>query len=131
MTEIIEKKCFKCGEVKPLSAFYKHSGMADGRLGKCKQCAKKDTLNNRWNNREYYKEYDRKRGGRQTPKYRKEYHRRRPGLFNCSRDIPKRPCAICGYTGYVEAHHEDYNKPKEVTWLCWQHHCTIHEKLPF
>jgi len=36
------KKCFKCGIKKDLSCFYKHSGMLDGRLGKCIDCAKKD-----------------------------------------------------------------------------------------
>lgn len=37
------KKCFKCGEVKSLEDYYKHKGMADGHLNKCKSCTQKDT----------------------------------------------------------------------------------------
>jgi hypothetical protein len=36
------KKCFKCGLEKEINAFYKHNKMADGHLGKCIACTKKD-----------------------------------------------------------------------------------------
>jgi hypothetical protein len=36
----MEKKCFKCGEIKSLDNFYKHKKMPDGHLNKCKSCCK-------------------------------------------------------------------------------------------
>jgi len=32
------KKCIKCGRLISLNDFYKHSGMRDGHLNKCKKC---------------------------------------------------------------------------------------------
>ena len=57
----MEKVCFKCGRLLPLSSFYKHSRMADGHLNKCKDCTRKDTNVNRKEKEDYYKEYDRNR----------------------------------------------------------------------
>lgn len=55
------KQCFKCLEIKPFSDFYKHPGMADGMLGKCKECTKKDAIEHRQSKLEHYRAYDRKR----------------------------------------------------------------------
>jgi hypothetical protein len=39
------------------------------------------------------------------------------------------PCEICGSNDLVHAHHDDYEKPLEVIWLCPQHHRLRHKEL--
>lgn len=36
------------------------------------------------------------------------------------------PCEACGATENIEAHHEDYYQPMEITWLCKKHHAMYH-----
>lgn len=131
------KKCFKCNKEKSLFEFYKHSGMKDGYLGKCKECAKIDTKKNRINNIEHYRKYDRKRGNRQGYEYTKNYRHKYPNKYKAhsitrnaiqAKKLFKEPCEVCGTTKNICAHHDDYLKPLNVRWLCSAHHAQWHVK---
>ena len=131
-----EKVCFKCGERKPLAAFYKHPGMKDGRVNKCKDCNKKDVRENRKIKIDYYRAYDRQRGSRQTDEYRARYKRENPIKYgartmvsNAVRDgkiIKPEGCEECGEICHLHGHHDDYSKPLEVRWLCPPCHFAWH-----
>jgi hypothetical protein len=131
------KKCFKCGDVKLLSSFYKHPQMGDGHLNKCKSCARSDVRSNRKENVDYYREYDRDRGNRQGYQYTREYREKYPNKYrahnlvnNSIRDkkLFKKPCEICGTEKDIHAHHDDYLEPLNVRWLCCAHHSQWHKE---
>jgi hypothetical protein len=131
------KKCFKCGETKDLSEFYKHAGMKDGRVNKCKGCNKLDVRTNRKSKVDYYREYDKVRGNRQTKEYRAEYIKKSPVAYkaknivnNAIRDkkLFRKPCEVCGINEQIHAHHDDYLEPLNVRWLCAAHHSQWHSK---
>lgn len=126
------KKCFKCGNTKPITEFYRHNGMSDGHLNKCKLCARLDVRKNRRENIEHYEAYEHSRvreWGTRT-QYRKrnpEKYKAQTAVGNAIRDgkLMKGLCEVCGSSN-VQAHHDDYNKPLDVIWLCAKHHVWIH-----
>lgn len=139
------KRCFKCLKKKSIDEFYKHSQMADGHLGKCKECAKKDAHEIRLGRIDYYREFDLMRAN--LP-HRKELHRltannhksshperyhARNAVGHAIRDgkLNKPSCCTqCGRSDKViHAHHHDYSKPLEVEWLCIACHFALHEHL--
>ena len=109
--------------------------MADGRLGKCKDCTKIDVAANRYKNHEYYLEFDRKRF-QNDPKRRAyivesamERAKLDPLKTKARSMVNKRVqtgtivkpevCEECESGGTrLEGHHEDYSKPLDVEWLC-------------
>lgn len=41
--------------------------------------------------------------------------------------VVRKPCEVCG-NEKSHGHHEDYNKPLDVQWLCAEHHKEEHPK---
>src|SRR6478752_4117611 len=123
------KTCFKCNKTLPLTEFYKHSGMGDGYIGKCKECNKADVRANRLKNVDKYRAYDLERAKHPdrakaayeiTKRWRTEDKRRMKCHNAVSRavrkgEITRQPCCICGSEKSL-AHHESYDHPLDVVW---------------
>lgn len=148
------KNCFKCGEVKPITEFYKHPKMTDGHLGKCKSCTRADSEIRRkikekdleWQEKEMARHREKSRVFRMTagiagPKRsndavkkwdsqnpEKKYAHGKVARAIKSGRISKNPCEVCGDID-SEAHHEDCSKPLQVMWLCPKHHGERHVEI--
>ncbi len=151
----MEKQCFKCLEIKPLSCFYKHKKMADGHVNTCKECNKKDVSANYRQNIDHYKKYEKSRMNLDhRVKARKDYIKTESGkksrkkstdnfrtthpiqyaantiLGNAIRDgkiIRPTLCSNCKIECIPDGHHCDYAYPLDVMWLCRQCHNDWHK----
>jgi hypothetical protein len=139
---IRSKVCFKCNINKQLTEYYKHAQMGDGHLNKCKDCTKKDANQHRANNLERIREYDRQRGKLAdriasntavNRAWRAEDKRRQKAHSAVSKALRqgallKEPCCRCGNEKSV-AHHDDYDRPLDIMWLCQPCHKQRHKEL--
>jgi len=131
-------QCNKCETDKHESEFYAKDKT-------CKCCRREMVRANRAAKVDYYREFDRNRDTPERAKKRKEYIRTDAGkaakkranqayqerypmrraahviVGNAVRDgklIKPHAYESCGFTGSIEAHHDDYTKPLDVRWLC-------------
>jgi hypothetical protein len=151
----MEKLCFKCNEIKPLTEFYKHNKMLDGTINKCRSCTKLDVKNNRNKKIDYYREKDRLRARSSLCMEKMQAYQKTPegkaakqkaslnwlmanskkrwcnnSINNAVRDgkITKpKDCEKCGkQSNRICGHHDDYDKPLSVRWLCSSCHSEWH-----
>ncbi len=113
--------------------------MANKRIGKkrgirnfiCSICDKKvENLNKRYCNEchaEYMSKWRKNHPPSEIQKFKNNVRRKTNMRIKRGLLIPL-PCEMCGKIK-VEAHHEDYNKPYEIKWLCFKHHREHHKNL--
>jgi ribosomal protein L37AE/L43A len=106
-------------------------------MSRCKDCTKAAVRERRRHN-DATREYDRKRGGRQSAEYIRAYRAANPEAYkahtavgNALRDgrLTREPCLFCG-EARTQAHHRDYSKPLDVVWLCSKCHRRLHAYFP-
>lgn len=130
------RRCVVCQEELPTTEFYKHPHGLYGVQSKCKPCMRIYMRQHRLSKREYYRKYDsdRYQMGRKIVT-RDEKKKRATAMVNIrvQRGTMDKPtqCSRCDSTDRIEAHHEDYDQPLVVTWLCRLCHADHHatEKL--
>ena len=136
------KVCFKCGETKALDQFYVHKKMGDGHLGKCKTCCRAYYHKRVVDNPEALAANERKRNAkperRAYVKAKQTVHRRnnpeksraRAMITRYIREgkMQRKPCEHCGKEP-AHAHHHDYSKPLDVTFLCVRCHHNEHRRM--
>ena len=135
------KLCKACNppRYKPLSDFYVNKSSKDGHQSNCKECEKAKY-------RKYYAENPKRRKvyiqkwSEQNPDRLLQHSatKRKKDLIQIkarkilnneirSGRIQRLPCEVCGDLK-SQAHHHDYSKPLEVTFLCQLHHIEAHKK---
>ncbi len=140
--------CRSCGVTSDGVRFYASN------KSRCAECVKGSVRANRAAKADYYRAYDRKRY--RDCEHRKENARRsaqtaaglasraksqersrrenpqkwkaRNAVKNAIRDgkLERKPCYFCGATENLQAHHEDYDHPLDVVWLCASRHGKLH-----
>lgn len=135
----MNKTCIRCEQQQPLGEFYRHPGMADGHINKCRSCCKAEAAANRVANLDRYRDYDRRRlltAKRKADRADRQIRYRaanplkqaaRAAVARAVRSglLAKQCCQVCGCES-AEAHHDDYGQPLAVRWLCRKHHLITH-----
>ena len=83
--------------------------------------------NARWQRENPDKVREAKRAWEAANRDKKRAHRRVAYAVKTGKLI-RQPCESCGATERVHAHHDDYDRPLDVRWLCRKCHGREHRK---
>jgi hypothetical protein len=124
------KTCSTCYEDKPVTEFYRSTLNKDGLLGYCKICHNQKIKNKKQSKKllSFDEVAPHKKFWLAENKLKRKAHQSVAYAIQTGK-LVRQPCERCGTTQHVVAHHEDYNKPLDVLWLCKQHHKERHMEI--
>lgn len=133
------KKCHKCDTEKEIKEFGKDKTKTTGIRSTCKQCGKNyDSERTNTSKRKAYMKKissDYIKSGKAAESDRR-YRKRNPKKHEAHKaassaikngKLIKQPCEKCGELK-VYAHHNDYDKHLDISWLCYKHHNAWHKE---
>lgn len=71
------------------------------------------------------RDYERERYNSNADFRKKKLARNMAGQARRTGVIEQMPCEVCGCAD-TQGHHDDYNRPLDVRWLCDKHHRQLH-----
>lgn len=133
----MEKRCGRCGVLKPSVEFSRSRSRPDGLQNRCKTCQL--DANRQWAmrhpsvrraalKRRYEREVE--QGRRESKIATREKQNAHNAVYRAiKKGRMSRPsdCPECGGSEFpIHAHHADYSKPLDVQWVCAPCHGAIH-----
>jgi len=129
----ITRMCPKCGVETATERFAVHNRLGAA-IGWCRQChmtygkehARPRSYHYRYRYRHVSSEHSRAIKARHRARHPDRIYARNMITRLIGKGvISRQPCSTCGSPN-AQAHHEDYSKPLDITWLCYDHHMAHH-----
>lgn len=127
--------CTKCNSEKPVDYFYSSTIYKKGSYGECKECVRTRVKASRArpDRIAYFKSDEFKEKNKEKfQKYLSKYPNRHEVRMQTNNAIDKglivraKNCENCGGSENIEAHHDNYNYPLNIKWLCKNCHASWH-----
>ena len=135
------KICIVCKTDKDLNEYYSDNIKKDKKKNVCKECydsqvsqyrktEKSKKIRKVMSKRYYSSDKGKLKIAEQSKRYNKLNGRCNKIIYNAIKEnkILKGICMVCK-EAKTDAHHENYNKPLEVLWLCRKHHKQLHASM--
>lgn len=119
------KVCSKCKQEKPLSEFHRYNRRGESHYSQCKQCKAEYKRQNK--DKLLIAQKERRSKDKTLSAKQKAWNKVAYALRVGKIDKPDN-CSVCEKLvgkDKIQAHHNDYSKPFEITWCCQDCHTNL------